>query len=238
MNRFFLPFCLSAAALLSPLHAADSGNGNPGDALISGIGAITNPSGDCQIAGSVTRLTMTIPAGEHLLDIELDKMTAPRVLQEVTGDFTAQVTVSGSYPLNTSTNLADHRPFQGAGLLLFVSPQSYIRLERAQVNFKEGDETKHASYASWELRLESKPLRMGGAAGLTGKSTTLRLSRIGNSVHGAISEDGTTWQELDPFTLKLPEKVQIGIVGVQDTTSGFEATFENFTCKPIEKAAN
>jgi hypothetical protein len=48
-------------------------------------------------------------------------------------------------------------------------------------------------------------------------------------VVGAISEDGKSWRELDPLTVKLPQTVQIGVSASHNTTSPFEAKFEGFT---------
>jgi regulation of enolase protein 1 (concanavalin A-like superfamily) len=198
------------------------------------MGSATDPSGNSQITGNAERLTIAMTGGDHALDIERNRMTAPRVLQEVSGDFTVQVKVSGTYPQGASTEVPGRRPFQGAGLLLWVDQRTYVRLERAQVNIERDGKAHRFLYPSWELRLEGKSLRMAtGADGTLQEETTmLRLSRTGNKVVGAVSEDGATWRELDPLTVKLPEKVQVGVVAGHNTTNPFTATFENFTLQP------
>ena len=238
MKQPSLSFTLALLACLTAVCAAEADPANDAHATISGLGAIIDPSGDCRITGGAAHATIAVPAGQHVLDVEEKNLTAPRVLREVTGDFTAEVTISAPSIGDAVTQSPDHRPFQSAGLLLWASAETYVRLERAQINVAHDGQTDHAMYPSWEMRLEGRPLRMGGGgAELTGASAKLRITRTGNKVDGAVSEDGTTWQALDPLILKLPEKVQIGLIAVNNTTSAFEATCENFVCKPAEKAA-
>lgn len=228
--------CVMALAQLATANnPAPVTPGSVASLQIAGIGSITDPSGDCRFEGNSERLTIDIPGSDHALDTEQNRMNAPRVLQEVTGDFSAEVTVSGNYPENTVTIVPGRRPFQGAGLLLWVDSGTYIRLERAQVGINVDGSLRHVFYPSWELRLEGKTLRWGnGADGiLTSPKTTFRITRIGNRVSGAVSEDGATWRELDPLTVKLPEKVLIGVVAGHDTTTAFQATLEKFTVKPV-----
>lgn len=202
-----------------------------GGKTVPGVGSVTDPVGDSKISGDATGLTITVPAGDHTLDKERSNMTAPRILQTVSGDFTAQVTISGDYPQNASTEIGGRRPFQGAGLLLMASPETYIRLERAQVKLTEDGKVEHFSYPSWELRFEGKQLRWGnsGDGTFSTPSTTLRLTRAGSKVTAAISENGTEFRELDPLTIKLPETVQIGVAAGHNTTTPFEAEFEKYT---------
>lgn len=202
-----------------------------GAKTVPGVGYVTDPAGDSKISGDATGLTIGIPAGDHTLDKERSNMTAPRVLQTVSGDFTAQVTIYGDYPQNASTEVGGRRPFQGAGLLLMASPETYIRLERAQVKLTQDQNVEHLSYPSWELRFEGKQLRWGnsGDGTFSAPATTLRLTRSGNKVTAAVSDNGTDFRELDPFMVKLPETVQIGVAASHNTTTPFEAEFEKYT---------
>ena len=205
--------------------------------VIPGLGTVTDPNSDCQITGDATRLTISIPGSDHALVTEQKRMTAPRILQEVSGDFTAQVKISANYPKDTATIVPGRLPFQGAGLLLWADSDTYIRFENAQLKFERGGQTHHQIYQSWELRFAGKPLRMGGSMDkiVDSADMTLRITRKGNTVTGAVSEDGTTWHELDPLTVKLPENVHIGLVAGHNTTSPIEARFENFVLTPLAK---
>jgi hypothetical protein len=205
---------------------------------IPGLGSVTDPVGDCKIEGDAKLLTIAIPAGDHALVIEQNRMTAPRVLQSVSGDFTAQVTVSGTYPDNATTIVPGRRAFQGAGLLLWVGPDTYIRLERGHLKIEGQGTVQHFDYPSWELRFAGKPLRMGSGneGAFTSAEAYLRLTRTGNKVTASISDDGTTWRDLDPVTVKLPETVQIGLVAGHNTTGPIKAKFNNFKLTPVAES--
>ena len=78
-------FLLAASGiLLRPLHAADTP-----------WGKIIDPEGDCKLTFEADKLDCSIPGKDHALSSEVHRTTAPRVLQEVTGDFSVQVKVSG-----------------------------------------------------------------------------------------------------------------------------------------------
>jgi regulation of enolase protein 1 (concanavalin A-like superfamily) len=234
-----IPLSLSLLLLTQLISTADPAVEKPGGDVktIPGLGSITDPNGDCQITGDSTRLAISIPGSDHALVTEQKRMNAPRVLQEVSGDFSAQVKISGNYPENASTIVPGRIPFQGAGLLLWADSDTYVRLEKAQLKVDQAGQIHHFTYPSWELRFAGKPLRMGGTSGKPYESAemTLRITRKGNTVTGAVSEDGTTWQELDPLTVKLPEKVQVGVIAGHNTTSPIEAKFENFSVTRLAK---
>lgn len=237
-----IPIALCTLLLASLALALDAPTEGPTDnsAKISGVGTVMDPAGDCRVAGNAERLVIAIPGSDHALATEQNRMNAPRVLQEVSGDFSVEVTVSGTYPKNAGTVVPERLPFQGAGLLLWVDARTYIRLERAQVRAEVEGSSEYAFYPSWELRVEGKPLRMGGGSdpGLTASPTTLRLTRTGNKVTAAISDDGVTWRELDPLIVNLPEKVQIGVVAGHNTTAPFETTFEKYHFTPLGTGKN
>lgn len=227
------PLALGLFVLTSAISAADPA----ASATIPGVGSVINPSGDSKITGDASSLTIAIPAGDHTLDRERSNMTAPRVLQEVSGDFTAEVTISGDYPQNTTTEVSGRRPFQGAGILMMASPETYIRLERAQVKITDENNIQHFTYPSWEVRYEGKQLRWGSGndGALTSPASKLRLTRTGNKFVAAISEDGTTWRELDPIIIKAPETVQIGMAASHNTTTPFVAGFANYVLTPLAR---
>ena len=58
--------------------------------------------------------TITIPGKDHSLAVERGQMNAPRVLQEVEGDFIVQVKVSADFPKQTKSVVEGRRPFHSA----------------------------------------------------------------------------------------------------------------------------
>jgi regulation of enolase protein 1 (concanavalin A-like superfamily) len=220
-------FSLVFLSLASPLAAAEK--------TIEGIGSVTDPAGDSKINGDASGLTIVVAAGDHALATERKSMAAPRVLHEITGDFVAEVTVSGDFPQNASTKVPNRFPFQAAGLLLWVDSGTYVRFERAQANVTWEDKQQHYVYPSWELRFAGKALRLASPVDgtLSTNITKLRLTRAGTKLTAALSEDGTTWREMDPINIPLPEKLQIGVSASHNTENQLEAEFENFKVTPL-----
>ena len=82
-------------------------------------GKVIDPEGDCKLTFEGGKLDCYIPGNDHALSSEVHRTTAPRVLQEVTGDFSVQVKVSGDYPTKVTSAVSEFAPWQGAGLLVW-----------------------------------------------------------------------------------------------------------------------
>ena len=191
-------FVLAASGiLLRPLHAADTA-----------WGKVTDPDGDCKLTFEGGKLDCSIPGKDHALSIEVHRMSAPRVLQEVTGDFTVQVKVSGDYPQKVTSAVPDFAPWQGAGLLLWWDEANYVRFERAQLLLQG----RSFDYAGFEVRKDSQVLEYANADShpVEGKFTYLKLERHGDKVTGSFSADGTDWTPLLPADLKWPQTPACG----------------------------
>ncbi len=241
-------------AALLPLHVvqAQANDTAPSDqeteikasATVPGFGVLKDPSGECRVTTKGDKLSIAIPPGVHVFDAESGVMNAPRILQEKQGDFTAEVTVSEEpLPPEAASN-NDRGPFEGAGLLLMVSPETYIRLERAQVRAQHDDGLVLASYPSWELRLESKPLRYGSSRDgvfevgktISDMPVSFRITRRGNTVSGAYRAKDGEWHELDPLVVQLPEKVSIGVAASSNVVTPTTASFTRFSIRPADAA--
>src|SRR6185369_8187758 len=64
---------------------------------IRGWGDVVDPDGDCTIRFRQGKLSITVPGTPHDLSPLYEKKNAPRVLREVTGDFSVRVKVSGDF---------------------------------------------------------------------------------------------------------------------------------------------
>jgi regulation of enolase protein 1 (concanavalin A-like superfamily) len=192
---------------------------------LRGWGTITDPDGDCKFIIEKDKLSIAVPGTDHALCVEQNRLNAPRVLRPVEGDFIVQVRVSGKYPFGGKSLVDTRRPFHGAGLLLWKDANTYVRLERAQVMF----DGQAGSYVNWELRKDGDFGRMGGAGELDLKAETvwLRIERRGNTFYGSASADGVQWTTMEPITVDLPRKLQVGILAGQNTATGFTPSFEN-----------
>src|SRR5262249_17305731 len=91
---------------------------------LEGWGELTDPDGDCTIGADRGKLTITVPGTPHNLTGPAGNTSAPRILRPVTGDFPAQVKVTGDF------QPGHPKGFNGAGLLLWADNANYVRLER------------------------------------------------------------------------------------------------------------
>ena len=75
---------------------------------------------------------VTIPGTVHDLSSEFPgwlSMRAPRVLQEVEGDFVVQVKVSGEFAPRSEPAIPGFSAWIGTGLLLWDGDKNFLRLE-------------------------------------------------------------------------------------------------------------
>ena len=69
-----------------------------------------DPDGDCKFVVAKNALTIDAPAKDHNLTVESGVMNAPRLVRDIAGDFTAQVSVGGDFnPVGPST-AAGYKP--------------------------------------------------------------------------------------------------------------------------------
>jgi regulation of enolase protein 1 (concanavalin A-like superfamily) len=203
------------------------------------FGTPVDTNKDCEFAFDGKKLTIKAGKGDHALHVTGPRTGAPRTLRTVEGDFTVEVTAApgerpqGAKPAMQGRGLTYH----SQGLLLWVDDRTYIRFEHAHVDRLNG---MVSTYVSWELFKEGEWIRAGvekdGLLDDT-KPTRFRLTRKGNEIRGAWSQDsGKTWNELDALTLDLKEKVQVGVIVNHNTDSPFAATFEEFALTPAPEA--
>ena len=186
---------------------------------------IIDPVGDCRVLLDTAndRASILVPGIAHLLSAEIDRMNAPRILQEVTGDFEVRVKVTGIDSPGSRALTTRYAPYHGAGILLAKDPGNYIRLEIAADHRKSGT----FPYANFELRKDG---RLGSSWGLKIEdgSSELRLRRLGDEVRAAFSPDGYHWTSFAPLIADFPDRLEVGIVAVNSATKPLEAHFEGF----------
>ena len=132
-SRVLLAMLLAACLLLPAIPAASE----PVQ-IIKGWGEATDPDGDCKATFDGGKLTIWIPGVYHDFWAEKDKgkVNAPRVLQDVDGDFSVQVKVTGPIKPEKGTmipKLASGGPFQAGSLLIWQDRDNFIRLDRCCV---------------------------------------------------------------------------------------------------------
>jgi regulation of enolase protein 1 (concanavalin A-like superfamily) len=191
--------------------AAGSNSGR----VIPDWGEVIEPDGDCLITNGEGNVTITVPGTTHDLSSYhsiYKKRNAPRILQDVDGDFTAQVKVSGTFEPGPAGTVPGAHPFNGAGLLLWDNNENYVRLERNVWTESEGE---HASYLPlFEYWKNDKDLTLGAHSStplFTGPCTYLRITRRGNQLSAAFSNDGVEWTEANSIAVEFPQKIKVGV---------------------------
>ncbi|QJW95040.1 DUF1349 domain-containing protein [Frigoriglobus tundricola] len=210
-----------------------------GQKLAKVFGTPVDPNKDCKFAFDGKKLTVDVGKGDHGMHVAGNRTGAPRTLRAVEGDFAVEVTATpGDRPPGAKPAVPGHGfTFHSQGLLFWVDDRTYIRLEHARRDPPNG---AVVTYVNWELFKDGQWLRAGGTAdGLLDdtKPTRFRLTRKGNEVRGAWSQDGRkTWNELAAITLDLKAKAQVGVIAAHNTDAPFAATFEGFALTPATDA--
>src|SRR5262249_51236431 len=154
---------------------------------------------------------ITVPGTHHNLNPTpaFNNLLAPRVVQDVDGDFTLQVKVDPfERPApGTSTNRRDS--FVGAGLLVWQDGKNFIRFLRG------ADGESGLLFAQVEF-YQAGVLVGGHLSFVNDKGTHLRLSRNGSTFTFAVSEDGKEWTELRPGlkNVDLPKNLKVGVAAI------------------------
>ena len=188
-------------------------------------------SGRARLDGGALVLSTAGVPGEFEHSVE--NRTAPRVLREVEGDFTAEVTVTPAYDLSRSLDGREENIFQSVGMVLEAGDQRWIRLQHGLWKTNDGHELLEVLFRcgkrvgtqrgtdKWD---RAKPLRM-------------RIARHGDFFSTAWSQDGGAWVE-SPARLELgwPRKVRVGLLVVNRAARPLHARFTDFTLLPTSAA--
>lgn len=186
-------------------------------------GIAIDPDHDCRIDDKGNVLEISIPNTHHDLNADNDKLNSPRVLREVTGDFTMTVKVSGAFRPNTKSTNPKAVPYIGAGIVVWQDSNNYVFLGRAAINRNN----KISEFAAFEERewgtrgaLNNRGIEPGGVY--------LRVERRNNRILGATSKDGKTWARLDPMELGYPATLKVGLYAINGCTEPMSVRFEDF----------
>ena len=175
----------------------------------------TRPDSDATVADGA--LTLAAPEGS---DIYEDKIGAPMVLRSQTGDF----------QLETELTATPHQFYQGAGLVLWSSQQTYVRLELGwgdvrAIAFEYRNGGKH-------IKLHP-PFKAGpNAVRTNADQVILQLRRVGDTVDARWRRpDETAYTDLGTIDVNLPDTVKVGLSVLnraqsQNEPEDFSATFE------------
>jgi RNA polymerase sigma factor (sigma-70 family) len=227
------------SAGISPILAAntlpETANNIPSPLLvpkntesIPGWGNVINPDGDCMLAFADGKLTINLPGTDHALMPESHRTNAPRVMQEVTGPFDVQVKVTQHFTANAKTIVPKRSPYQDAGLLVWLDDKNNLKLAPAQIGrggksfrFFHLEFRHDGQYGEIQLPKEATSL-------LRASTFYLRLQIHSDKTLASVSGDGVKWFSTSLPGGGLPEKMQVGLIAENNTTSPLTVIFEEF----------
>ncbi len=212
----------------TPTARADRNDGT----TYPGWGTLHDPLNDTRVEFAAGKLTMTVPPGLHDINPTLGGMKAPRILQEVSGDFTLEVTVTGDFAPGPVAAAEGLPSFHGAGLSLWVDDKTYLRLERnAWWNPAKGAYVCYTPLYEIFNRGRPEPTNpgVGTPAFFGGDTTRFRLERSGLSLTTSHSADrGATWQTVPRVASTLPRSLFVGVGAVSTSAAPLTVVFEDF----------
>jgi regulation of enolase protein 1 (concanavalin A-like superfamily) len=193
---------------------------------IKGWDTVVDPDRDCKVTLDDGKVTITVPTTRHDLSIfeKKPQHNAPRVLQEVKGDFHARVKVRLFPQAQANTASGGNLSFISSGLLLWIDDDNYLRLERGSCGesgggrpFIEAEHWQGGRMASFK----SIPLSED-------RDTWLRIERNEDKLTLSFGDDGKEWHDALAVEVKLPENVKVGVHAINTTTVTFSPTLEEF----------
>jgi hypothetical protein len=165
-----------------------------------------------------------VPGQEHNLWPIKGKVNAPLVLQDVEGGFSIEVLVASVEPAERDTTLpglASTTAFHAGTLVIWRDAKNFVRFDRTDMN-KAGRQITSVYFHVFkdgERVAELAPI-------VPDKPTHLRLTRAGDSITAAWSQDGNRWNSLPEQSLELPAKLKAGISALNSTTRDCTVQFE------------
>jgi WD40 repeat protein len=135
-----------------------------------------------------------------------ENLDAPRLLQRITGDFTAE----------TRLSIDPVEVYQGAGLLFWHDDNTYVRLERTVGNSINFVYRIDGNYQSVETPFDDPP-------------EYLQLQLAGNELTSRYSQDGITWIDISSLNFFRTEENLIGLDLINEWQAGtIQADFDFF----------
>ena len=166
-------------------------------------GMAIDPDNDCKIDDKGSALEISIPNTHHDLNADNNKLNAPRVVREVTGDFSITVKVTGGFKPSAKSTNPKAVPYIGGGIVIWQDSNNYIFLGRAAIN-RGGKIGEFAAFEEreWGTRRRAQQPRDRSRRGLPPR-------RAPQQPHPRLHQQGR--QELDearPHGAQLPLHIE------------------------------
>jgi regulation of enolase protein 1 (concanavalin A-like superfamily) len=198
---------------------------------IAGWGEFVDAGGKSRVRLEGPRATIETPAGSFDLWPEGKATNAPRLLQDVSGDFTVRVKTVGPVMGEKGAEATGRDvAFNAATLVIWQDENNFVRLDRAGMH-KAGTRY-HQTY--YHINQDGKRTVQLSQA-LPDQGSWLKLERRGGTITAGWSVDGLRWQTYPVQNAKLTDKVRVGVAALNSSTKPFVATFEDLQVTPAGK---
>jgi regulation of enolase protein 1 (concanavalin A-like superfamily) len=192
---------------------------------IQGWGTVIDPNGFCKISEDKGKVTIAIPKTHHSLTYtpQYTKLNAPRILQDVQGDFMVQVRVYAFPRPQANTSSSGRFSFVSCGLLLWQDEKNFLRCERAA----EGDGGSLFAYFN---RFQEGKEVANHLEQIADKDAILQVDRSGNKLTFAIKEgaDEQSWKVIHREEVSFPQKLKVGVHATNTTLKEFSPQLQDF----------
>ena len=191
---------------------------------VAGWGLVVDPVGDCAFAHDGNAFTIKVPGAHHDLWPLKGKVNAPLVLQDVEGDFSMAVLVEEITTAQADTvlpGMASTASYHSAALVVWQDAKNFIRLDRSDMHNRGRAITSCylQVFANGERTVELSTV-------VPDKPTNLRLTRSGDRLLAAYSQDGgKTWRDFPAQQFALSGKIKAGISALNNTSRENVARF-------------
>jgi regulation of enolase protein 1 (concanavalin A-like superfamily) len=222
----------SAGAPAAP-SAAPAPAAQPPLVTRDGWGTPLDPDHDCTIRTDRSSAMFVVPGKLHDLATVKGAHNAPRLLHDVKGDFVAEVRTEADMNPGRNGTAPGGLSYIGSGLVFYQDDEHFIRLERAAA-FKDLNSVPFLFYVRSD---EGKEISQGGNLLSAVGQVSFRLSRRGDQVLAAYSDNGGRWTDLRPFDVSgWPAGGKVGLLVVNTSSKPFKTRFDQFKVQSADAA--
>ena len=167
----------------------------------------------------------------------LGQFNAPRVLKNVTGDFSFTVNVSMGLEPGRSSRSDFYSEFHGAGILIWDSKHLFATAERNIFTTYQPGSRDAPGYDLPRSWINARAFHYGsdmfhvhwGAARFFGEAASrLRVERKGMQLTFSLQRDSLQWIETGKVSLPLSESVQVGVMVSNASKKEVTAIFSDY----------
>lgn len=204
-------------------------------------GRFVNPTDLASLERAYDHAVIDVPGSQPfwLQPLPNGNLDAPRLLQEIEGDFEVSVAIP---PYERPLTGTESRPegngsARGAGLLVWKDEKTFARFELSSLG--EQEQGAPFLHAHWYVEgspkgdeRESPPDEKGSQ--ISGPMM-LKIHRWGNQLQLAWSRDGLTWSPWRTISnIPLGPRLQVGLFAENATNNSFKIRFDRFRLRGNE----